>query len=135
MACSYGLTHTGKHFIVEWIQTTELVLSTTFCDDASFPLRHDTTIFALVQILVEVAFPKQEIRYIQAAIKHTNAYRKPRFGMPAFLKERAHTVQGICLANIDKGMAVPKFHIKEESTGVIPAVRSSSTQDTFGSEH
>ena len=38
------------------------------------PLRHDTTIFALVQILVEVVFPEQEIRYIQATIKQTAAY-------------------------------------------------------------
>ena len=96
------------------------------------PLRHDTTIFALVQILVEVAFPEQEIRYIQATIKHTNAYRKPRYGMPDFLKERPHTVQGICLANIDRGMALPNCHIKEESTGVFSVVRSSSTQDNCG---
>lgn len=69
--------------------------------------------------MVEVAFPEQEIRYIQATIKHTNAYRKAIYGMPAFLKERPHTVQGICLANIGRNMALPKFHIKEESTGVL----------------
>ena len=94
------------------------------------PLRHDTTIFALVQILVEVAFPEQETRYVQATIKHTDAYRKPRYELPDFLKERPHTMQGICLGNIERGMALPKSHITElESTGVFSVVKSSTTQD------
>ena len=81
---------------------------------------------------MEVAFPEQEIRYVQATVKHTNAYRKPRYGLPDFLKERPHTMQALCLANIDRGMKLPKSHIKEESTGVFSVERSSSTQDTCG---
>ena len=78
------------------------------------PLRHDTTIFALVQILLEVAFPEQEMRYIQATIKHTSMYRKPRYDLPDFLIDRPHTVQAICLGNMERGKAIPKCLIKEK---------------------
>ena len=64
------------------------------------PLRHDNTIFALVQILVEVVFPEQEIRYIQATIKQTAAYHTPKYELPEFLQENPHTIQSICLMNI-----------------------------------
>ena len=50
--------------------------------------------------------------------------------MPDFLRERPHIVQGMCLANIDRGMALPKCDIKEWSTGVFSVMKSSSTQDT-----
>jgi len=49
------------------------------------PSRYDTTIFALVPILVEVVFPEQ-IRYIQAAIKQTAADQRPRYELPDFSK-------------------------------------------------
>jgi len=77
------------------------------------PLRHDTTIFAFVQILVEVAFPEQETRYIQTTVKQTNAYRKPRYTLPHFLNDRPHTVQSICLMNIDRATSVPRNFIEE----------------------
>ena len=91
------------------------------------PLRHDTTIFALVQILVEVVFPEQEIRYIQATIKQTAAYRKPKYELPQFLQEKPHTIQSICLMNIERAKAIPKSHVtQKESVGVYSLASSSS---------
>ena len=55
-------------------------------------------IIALVQVLVEVAFPEQEIRYVQTTVKHTNAYHKPKYWLPDSLKERPHAMQALCLA-------------------------------------
>ena len=84
------------------------------------PLRHDTTIFALVQILVEVVFPEQEIRYIQATIKQTAAYRKPKYELPQFLQEKPHTIQSICLMNIERAKAIPKSHVTQNLWEFIP---------------
>ena len=94
------------------------------------PLRHDTTIFALVQILVEVVFPEQEIRYIQATIKQTAAYRRPRYELPDFLQEKPHTIQSICLMNIERAKAIPKSHVtQQESVGVSSLASSSSESE------
>lgn len=78
------------------------------------PLRHDTTIHALVQILIEVAFPEQETRYVQATIKRTGAYRKPRYDIPYFLKDRPESVQSLCLLNIQRGISIPKSYITQQ---------------------
>ena len=98
------------------------------------PLRHDTTIFALVQILVEVVFPEQEIRYIQATIKQTAAYRKPKYELPQFLQEKPHTIQSICLMNIERAKAIPKSHVtQKESVGVYSLASSSSgSEQSYG---
>lgn len=90
------------------------------------PLRHDTTIFALVQILVEVVFPEQEVRYIQATIKQMKAYRRPRYELPDFLTEKPHTVQSICLLNIERAKALPKNHITEQEPGIFTFLSCSS---------
>ena len=75
------------------------------------PLRHDTTIFALVQVLVEIVFPEQELRYMQATIKQTSAYRKPRYDIPSYLQDRPHSVQSLCLLNMERGKKIPKTHL------------------------
>ena len=80
------------------------------------PLRHDTTIFALVQVLVEVVFPEQETRYIQAIVKLTKQYRVPRYSLPMWLQGRPHSIQGICLLNIERGKAISKSQITETET-------------------
>ena len=56
------------------------------------PLQHDTTIFALVQVLVKIVFPEQEVRYMQAVIKQISAYRKPWYDIPFFLQDRPKLV-------------------------------------------
>ena len=58
-----------------------------------FPLRHDTTVFAFVQVLTEVAFPEQESKYFQTLIQQTQAYCKPRYDIPSFLEGRPHKVR------------------------------------------
>ena len=70
-------------------------LTESFNNVRYLPLRHDTTIHALVQVLLEVAFPEQEIRYIQATIKQTGAYRKPRYEIPPFLQDRPQSIKGV----------------------------------------
>ena len=77
------------------------------------PLRHDTTIHALVQVLIEVAFPEQETRYVQATIKQTGAYRKPRYDIPCFLQDRPESVQSLCLLNIQRGTSIPASYITQ----------------------
>ncbi len=80
------------------------------------PLRHDTTIFALVQVLVEIVFPEQEIRYMQAVIKQTSAYRRPRYDIPFYLQDRPHSVQSLCLLNLERGRKIPKSSLTQLPT-------------------
>ena len=80
------------------------------------PLRHDTTFFALVQVLVEIVFPEQELRYMQGIIKQTSAYRKPRYDVPLYLEDRPHSVQSLCLLNRERGEKIPKSHFTELPT-------------------
>ena len=96
------------------------------------PLRHDTTIHALVQILVEVAFPEQETRYIQATIKRTGAYRKPRYEIPCFLQDRPESVQSLCLLNIQRGTSIPSSYIIQQdppSSGKFKLKKTSSDSE------
>ena len=67
--------------------------------------------FALTQVLVEVVFPEQQLKYIQATVKQTSIYRSPRYPIPDYLIERPHSVQGICLLNIERGKSIPVGHI------------------------
>ena len=96
------------------------------------PLRHDTTIHALVKILVEVAFPEQETRYIQATIKRTGAYRKPRYEIPCFLQDRPESVQSLCLLNIQRGTSIPSSYIIQQdppSSGKFKLKKTSSDSE------
>ena len=81
------------------------------------PLRHDTTIFALVQVLLEVAFPEQEMQYIQATVQQTHAYRKPRYDIPIYLEGRPHKVQSLCLLNIERGLSIPRSYLSQHGSG------------------
>ena len=99
------------------------------------PLRHDTTVFALTQVLVEVVFPEQQLKYIQATGKQTSTYRSPRYPIPDYLIERPHSVQGIYLLNIERGKSIPLCHIiKLPENGVFKIKRGStqaSEEDTW----
>ena len=86
------------------------------------PLRHDTTIFALVQILIEVAFKEQETKYNQSIIQQSQAYRKPRYHIPSYLEGRPHKVQSHIMLNMERAKAIPKSHITESDTGVYDIV-------------
>ena len=90
------------------------------------PLQHDTTVFALVQILIEVAFPEQEINYVQATIQQTKEYRRPRYQIPIYLEERPHKVQSLCLLNMERGQAIPKSYLSEFESGKFEVISSSS---------
>jgi len=81
------------------------------------PLRHDTTIFALVQILIEVAFPEQETKYTLSILNQTQSYRKPRYQVPSFLEDRPHQVQSLCMLNIERARSIPKSHLHEIDEG------------------
>lgn len=94
------------------------------------PLRQDTTIFALVQILIEIAFPELEVRYIQATIKQTSSYRKPRYALPVFLEGRPHSVQSLCLMNIQRAKATPKSRLSQKDLAGVFTV----SKGTDGSE-
>jgi len=82
------------------------------------PLRHDTTVFAFVQVLTEVAFPEQESKYFQTVIKQSQAYRKPRYEMPPFLIGRPHKVQSLCMLNMERAKFIPKSDLMEVQKGV-----------------
>ena len=89
------------------------------------PLRHDTTIFALVQVLVEIVFPEQELRYIQAMIKQTSAYRRPRYDIPFYLQERPHSAQSLCLLNRERGRKIPlNYFIQLPQDGTFAVTKS-----------
>ena len=75
-------------------------------------LRHDNTVFALVQVLVEIVFPEQENRYIQCTVKQSSEYRKLRYYTPVFLEGRPHNIQSACLLNIERAKRIPLSFIK-----------------------
>ena len=81
------------------------------------PLQHDTTIFALVQILIEVAFKEQETKYNQSISQQSQAYRKPRYNIPSYLG-RPQKVQRHILLNMERAKTIPKSHTTESDTGV-----------------
>ncbi len=81
------------------------------------PLRYDTTVFAFVQVVTEVAFPEQESKYFQTLIHQTQAYRKPRYEMPCFLNGRPHKVQSLCMLNIERAKSIPKADFEEVQSG------------------
>ena len=95
------------------------------------PLRQDTTIFALVQVLVEVVFPEQEIRYIQATIKQTSTYRRPRYHQPYYLSNLSHTAQSICLLNIERVKNIPKNNVTEQDPKGVYSILSSSAERSW----
>ena len=96
------------------------------------PLRQDTTIFALVQILVEVVVPEQEVQYMQATIKQTSAYRRPRYHLPNYLNNISHTAQSICLLNKDRAKAIPRSHVtQQEPIGVYSLLSSSNAERSW----
>ena len=76
--------------------------------------QHDTIIDVLVQVLLEVAFPEQEVRYIQATIKQSGAYRKLRYEIHQFLQDRPQSVRSICLLNIQRGVSIPAGYITQQ---------------------
>ena len=82
------------------------------------PLRHDTTVFAFVQVLTEVAFPEQESKYFQTLIQQTQAYRKPRYDIPSFLEGRPHKVQSLCMLNMERAKSISKADLKEIQRGI-----------------
>ena len=90
-------------------------------------LRHDNTIFALVQVLVEIVFPEQENRYIQSTVKQSSEYRKLRYEIPVFLEGRPHNIQSVCLLNIERGKRIPNsFIVCDEPAGSFKIAKSTS---------
>jgi len=63
-------------------------------------LRQDSTVADFVDLLLKIVFPEQEHEYAIAVTQQTEAYRKPRYDMPDYLRNRPHTVQAQCLANM-----------------------------------
>ena len=82
------------------------------------PLQHDTTVFAFVQVLTEVAFPEQESKYFQTLIQQTHAYRKPHYDIPSFLEGRPHKVQSVCMLNMERAKSISKTDLKEIQRGI-----------------
>ena len=80
-------------------------------------MRHDTTIFALVQILTEVAFPEQETKYNLSILSQTQFYRKPRYQVPSYLEGQPHQVQSLCMLNMERAKSIPKSHLSEVDKG------------------
>lgn len=100
------------------------------------PLRHDTTVLALVQILVEVVFPEQEMRYVQATVKQTTEYRTPKYPIPIYLLNRPHSVQGICLLNIERSKSIHIDRIiKQPEDGVFWVKKLLSTESSSDSKY
>lgn len=90
------------------------------------PLRQDTTVYAFVQVLTEVAFPELESNYRQCIIKQTQAYRKPRYGIPFYLEGRPNKIQSLCMLNIERAKHISKVDIHEVQRGVFE-IKSSGT--------
>ena len=84
----------------------------------SHAMLHDTTIYALVQILTEVAFPEQETKYNLSLLKQSQSYRNPRYQVPSYLEGRPHQVQSLCMLNIERAKSIPKPNITEVDEGV-----------------
>lgn len=69
------------------------------------------------------------MRYVQATIKQTGAYRKPRYDIPCFLQDRPESVQSLCLLNIQRGTSIPASYITQQdlpSSGKFKLKKTSS---------
>ena len=51
-------------------------------------------------MLLNIVFPEHEHEYAIAVAQQTEAYRKPQYDMPVYLRNRPHSVQAECLANM-----------------------------------
>ena len=51
-------------------------------------------------MLLNIVFPEHEHKYAIAVAQQTEAYRKPQYDMPVYLRNRPHSVQAECLANM-----------------------------------
>jgi hypothetical protein len=67
--------------------------------------RADTTVYSLVQVLVDVVFPEQAKEYTTALTQATESYRVPRYEVPPYLRNRPPKVQAAALRqlNLSKG--------------------------------
>ena len=60
-------------------------------------------------------------------IKQTSAYRKPRYDIPFYLEGRPHSVQSLCLLNIERGRKIPKsYFIQLPQDGMFTVTKSQS---------
>ena len=62
--------------------------------------RADTTVYSLVQVLVDVVFPEQAKEYTTALTQASTSYRVPRYALPEYLLNRPPQIQGEVLRQI-----------------------------------
>ena len=80
--------------------------------------RADTTVYSLVQVLVDVVFPKQTKEYTTAVTQATETYRVPRYPLPEyFIRNRPPKVQAAVLRQINLAKRYHKDDIIDEGEG------------------
>lgn len=68
----------------------------------------------MVELLLKIVFPEQEHEHAVAVAQQTEAYRKPRYDMPDYLRNRPCSVQAACLANL---ASAEQFHPTDITIG------------------
>lgn len=94
-------------------------------------LRQDTSVFELVQILVNVVFPEQESNYIVAVAQQMEAYRRPRYNIPDFLINRPQCIQAACLTNMSSAKEFSISDVTDQSCGkfIVTSKQGSSSKE------
>ena len=79
--------------------------------------RADTTVYSLLQVLIDVAFPEQTKEYITCLTQATTSYRTPRYAIPEFLHNRPPKVQAEVLRQISLSERYQVTDITDEGNG------------------
>ena len=80
-------------------------------------LQQDKTVSAFVRVVIDIVFSEHEREYIIATTQQRYTYRIPRYPLPAYLKNRPHSVQAACLLNIEKAKDIKIEDISEIQSG------------------
>ena len=79
--------------------------------------RADTTVYSLVQVLVDVVFPKQAKEYTTALTQASTSYRVPRYALPEYYLNRPPQIQGEVLRQISLSKRYHQNDIVDEGNG------------------
>ena len=81
-------------------------------------LRQDSTVSDFIELLLKIVFLEQEHEYAIAVAQQTEVYRKPRYDMPDYLRNRPHSVQAECLANMASAKQFNSSDITTDKEGL-----------------
>ena len=78
-------------------------------------------------MLLNIVFVEHEQECAIAVAQQTEAYRKPRYDMPDYLRNRPHSVQAECLANMASAKQFNSSDITTDKEGLFTLKRGNKS--------